>query len=184
MGEGRAAQGIRILREGSGMNNVAEHAIPRPVAPRHRVAPLVPRSLRCRDARWPEVAAALDGLRASRRCSIRIVDTACGTGDLLLCAVRHARVLGFTAIEARGIDDAPALVDRARTAAAGLHDPGIGITFETANLIDALDEEADLPADIVLWHGCKGCDATVERAIAAAGRTLIADPVDAQGVQA
>ncbi|MGH6616563.1 SAM-dependent methyltransferase [Sphingomonas sp.] len=170
------------------MNNVAEHAIPWPIAARPRVrrraATPAKRRFHCRDARWPAVAAALDGLRAARRCSIRIVDAACGTGELLLCAVRHARALGFTAIEARGIDAAPALVDRARAAAAGVRDPGIGITFETADLVAALSEETDLPADILVWHGGKGCDATVGRAVAAAGRTLIADPADADGVRA
>jgi SAM-dependent methyltransferase len=161
------------------MTNIAEHSIPglsgmRPPE-RQRAAEPPPRP-GCADARWPELAAALDGLRASHRGSIRIVDADCGTGALLLCAARHARAIGFTAIEARGVDSDPALVDRARAAAAEVHDPAIGITLETGDLTDALGVEADFPADIVLWHGCDGCEAAVAEAVAAAGRRLIADP--------
>lgn len=187
MGEGRAAFGIRVGREGGGMNNVAEHAIPcsttrLPV--RRAVATPAKRGVRCSDARWPEVAAALAELRAARRCSVRIVDADCGTGALLLCAVCHARALGFTAIEALGLDDAPTLVERARAAAAIVHDPAIGITFETTDLVDALGEESDFPADIVMWHDCQGCDVAVAQAVAAAGHTLIGDPAEPAGVQA
>lgn len=105
------------------------------------------------DPRWPPVAAALASLRETGRCAVRIVDADCGAGCLLLQAMRHARALGFTAIEGRGIDGSPALIGRARTAAARLHDPAIGIVFEVADMTAALREEHDLPADIVLWHG-------------------------------
>lgn len=161
------------------MTHVADHCIVgpllRPAIRPRRAAPARARP-RCRDRRWPEVAAALVSLRAARRCSVRIVDADCGAGALLLCAVRYARALGFTAIEARGIDDAPALVGRARASATVLHDAAIGITFETGDLVRALDEEADFPADIVMWHGCAGCSATEAHAVACAGHTLIVDP--------
>lgn len=166
------------------MNNVAEHAIPlpaaRPLARRPVVSPTEQR-FRCSDARWPKVAAALAALRTARRRSVRIVDANCDAGALLLCAVCHARALGFTAIEALGLDETPALVDRARAAAAIVQDPAISITFETADLVGVLGEESDFPADIVLWHSCKECDAAVAEAVAAAGRTLIGDPAQAAG---
>ena len=72
------------------------------------------------DDRWPAVTDALARLRASGRHSVRIVDADCGGGDLLLHAVRHARDIGFAAIEARGIDDVPTLVERGRSAASKL----------------------------------------------------------------
>jgi SAM-dependent methyltransferase len=135
------------------------------------------------------VAAALAALRTRERRSVRIVDADCGAGTLLLCAVRLARRLGFTSIEARGIDHAPASIARARAAAAVMHDPAIGITFETADLVAALDDESEFPADILVWHGCaKGCDAAVENAVehavACAGRTLIADTAHAASTAA
>ncbi len=167
------------------MNNLAEHTVPSPVRPPERRHVAIPASQRfhCQDARWPDIAAALAELRAAKRCSVRIVDTDCGTGALLLCAVCHARALGFTAIEALGFNDTPALVDRARAAATAVHDPAIGITFESADLASALDGETDFPADIVVWHGCKDCDAAVAQAVAAAGHTLIGDP-ETTGAQA
>ncbi len=158
------------------MTYVAEHTIDGPALLRPNTRKPGLARPRCRDARWPEVAATLAALRATKRRSVRIVDADCGAGSLLLCAVRFARALGFTAIEARGIDDAPALVGRARAAAAEMHDPAIGITFERGEPIAALDEESDFPADIILWHGGRGPDAKrAERAVACAGQISIAD---------
>lgn len=161
------------------MTHVADHSIAGPLLrlpPRLRAVAPARRRLRCRDERWPAVAAALAALRAAKRSSVRIIDADCGAGGLLLCAVRHARALGFTAIEARGIDDASALVGRARALAADVRDAAIGITFEKAGLVDALSEESDFPADIVMWHGCTGCSAEEAHAVARAGHVLIADP--------
>lgn len=162
------------------MTHVADHVFPAPTlrrcAPRAR--PRAPRPLRidCRDQRWPAIAAALSALRAAKRRSVRIVDAECGAGRILLCAVRYARALGFTSIEGRGIDDAPALVRRAQAAAGDLHAPAIGLTFETGEMAVALQDESDFPADIVVWHGGGRQDRAVVRALAAAGHTLIADP--------
>lgn len=131
----------------------------------------------CKDERWPAIADALDQLHATRRHSVRIVDADCGAGSLLLHAVRYARALGFTSIEARGIDGAPSLIERARTAAAVIADPAIGVTFEVADVATALAGEEEFPADILIWHGREACNdqAVVGHAAAAAAR-LISDP--------
>lgn len=125
------------------------------------------------DGRWPAIVAALAGLRAARRRSVRIVDAACGDGALLLHALRHARRLGFVAIEGRGIEGAPAQVARARHAAARLNDRAIGVTFNMGDPAPALAEEAEAPADIVLWHG--ESEAVTAAAVAGAGATVIGD---------
>lgn len=163
------------------MTHLAEHdvgrAIARPRTARRRRA--VP-SVRCRDRRWPALAAALAALRATHRRSVRIVDADCGAGNVLLCAALYARALGFTAIEAHGIDGAAALVDRARAAATAVRDPAIGLSFATGDIAAALAAEAEFPADIILWHG--GRDAPVARTVAAAGRLLIADASGPRGI--
>ncbi|WP_254603241.1 SAM-dependent methyltransferase [Sphingomonas bacterium] len=160
------------------MTHVAEHRLERFSLPpiRSRRPAAAQPDARCRDRRWPAVAAALAGLRAEKRRSVRIVDIDCGAGTLLLCAVRYARTLGFTAIEARGIDTAAALVGRASASASVVNDAAIGITFERANIIDALEDESAFPADIVMWHGCAGCSVEEANAVACAGRLVIADP--------
>lgn len=129
------------------------------------------------DPRWPAIAAALMALRDRRRRAIRIVDAECGAGCLLLHTLRHARALGFTAIEGRGIGGSPALIGRARANAGRLADPAIGVVFEVADLVAALREERDFPADIVIWHGTTRGEvrAEVMDAVACAGRTLIGD---------
>lgn len=148
----------------------------RPLARRPAAAPARPAST-VGDDRWPAIVDALAALRDAGRYSVRIVDADCGAGGLLLRAVRHARALGFTAIEGRGIDGAPALIARAKALAATLRDPATGVTFETADLLTALADEADLPVDIILWHGMRGGAErpALRKAIAAAGRCVIVD---------
>jgi SAM-dependent methyltransferase len=130
------------------------------------------------DPRWPEIVAALNALRAAHRYAVRIVDADCACGALLIATVRQARTLGFTAIEGRGIDGAPAMIGRARAAAARLRDPAIGVEFDLADVEDTLASEADFPADIVLWRGDTLADHRhgLARALAAAGDVVIADP--------
>lgn len=159
------------------MTHLAEHAVPASARPRGRTKHMRAACVVSGDIRWPAVVAALRSLRIARRRSVRIVDADCGSGELLLCAARQASALGFTAIEARGIDDALALVDRARAAAAAVHDPAIGISFEFADLASALATEADFPADIVLWHRDADCGGRIGQAVTAAGKTVIADRV-------
>lgn len=129
------------------------------------------------DARWTDICAALAALCERGRHSVRIVDADCSCGTLLIEAARHARTLGFTAIEVRGIDGSPAMIGRARTAAARLHEPAIGLTFEVADIVDALAGEADFPADIVLWHGSRAINDRpgLRESLVNAGDLLIAD---------
>jgi SAM-dependent methyltransferase len=129
------------------------------------------------DPRWPALAARLALLREQRRRAVRIVDADCGAGTLLVHAVLHARSLGFTAIEGRGIDGSPALIGRANAAAARLRDPAIGLAFEAADMVGALGDERECPADIVLWHGStsgRECQ-SVSDALARAGDLVIGD---------
>jgi 2-polyprenyl-3-methyl-5-hydroxy-6-metoxy-1,4-benzoquinol methylase len=120
------------------------------------------------DARWPRIAATLDGLRLRHRRAVRILDADCGCGTLLIEAAHYARSIGFTAIEVRGIDGAPALIGRAKAAALRHADPAIGYRFDCANMDEALGEEDAFPADIVLCHA----------ALAGAGDVVIADPME------
>ncbi|WP_298089558.1 SAM-dependent methyltransferase [uncultured Sphingomonas sp.] len=130
-----------------------------------------------KDSRWAHICTALVALRARRRHAVRIVDADCACGTLLIEAARHARTLGFTAIEGRGIDGSPAMIGRARAAAARLHDSAIGLTFEVVDMIEALADEADVPADIVLWHGSRAGDDQpgLRESLAKAGDLIIAD---------
>lgn len=128
------------------------------------------------DLRWPKVEAALAGLRASGRHAVRIVDTDCGAGTLLLHALDQARRLGFTAIEGRGIDRSAPLIGRARAAANRFVDPAIGVDFAVADMLAAVLDEQDLPADIVLCHDAardRGPEAAL--ALRNAGRIVIDD---------
>jgi SAM-dependent methyltransferase len=138
------------------------------------------------DPRWAQIAARLLWLKQQGRRAVRIVDADCGAGALLLHAVVHARSLGFVAIEGRGIDGSPALIGRARAAAARCTDPAIGVTFEIADMVSALREEQDLPADIVLWHHSdrQDGDDAVLMLLRAAGDLVIGDIQQARSAAA
>lgn len=129
------------------------------------------------DPRWPAILTALLRLRDDGRRAVRVVDADCGDGHLLLHALRHARALGFTAIEGRGIDGSPALIGRARAAAALVSDAAIGVAFELADMVDALQAEITCPADIVLWRTPRPGNGqpAVADALARAGRLVISD---------
>lgn len=129
------------------------------------------------DSRWPQIVAVLSALRTAGRHAVRIVDAECGAGTLLLQAAHHARALGFTAIEARGIDRSPSSIGRARAAANRAADPAIGVSFEVADLVVALQTEHDLPADIVLCHGVAAHEWRPDAvaALRQAGRLVIDD---------
>jgi SAM-dependent methyltransferase len=124
------------------------------------------------DRRWPAILRKLTALRRRGRRSIRIVDASCGTGQLLIHAVRRARMLGVVAIEGRGIDRDPAKIVQARNAAKAAADPAIGLDFAIGEPIAALGDEAEFPADIVLYTAGKE-DRAVRKAASAAGRTAL-----------
>lgn len=129
------------------------------------------------DPRWADICAALAALHEGGRHSVRIVDADCGLGTLLIEAVRYARALGFTAIEGRGIDGSPAMIGRARAAAARVQEPAIGLTFEVTDMMEALSSEGDFPADIVLWRGGRTGDDRqgLQASLARAGDLVIGD---------
>ncbi len=73
------------------------------------------------------------------------------------------------------------MIGRARAAAVRLHEPAIGLTFELADMAQALAQEADFPADIVLFHDRhgEGDQSGLAGLLAAAGDLVIGDPVSA-----
>ena len=153
-------------------NSIAQAAArPTTTQPRRAGAHLPGSRTALHDPRWPAIVAALTTLRERGRFSVRIVDADCGAGCLLIQAAHYARSLGFTAIEGRGIDGAPALIGRAKAASERQRDRAIGLTFELADVLVALDEECELPADIVLWHGARRAD--MDLALARAGDVVI-----------
>lgn len=99
---------------------------------------------------WPPLIHRLKSLHIQGRRSVRIVDTHCGSGDLLIAAARYARTLGFLAIEGRGIDTNHRLIAKARRAAAQENDPAIGLHFETGKARAALHDETAFPADLLI----------------------------------
>ncbi|MEG3158960.1 methyltransferase domain-containing protein [Sphingomonas sp. LB2R24] len=128
------------------------------------------------DPRWPQIEGALSALRTNGRHAVRIVDAQCGAGTLLLHALAEARRLGFTAIEGHGIDRSPLLIGRARSAAHRVVDPAIGLDFEAADMVTALRDEQDLPADIVICHdSARARQPDARLALCKAGRIVIDD---------
>ena len=71
------------------------------------------------------------------------------------------------------------MIGRARAAAMRLHESAIGLTFELADMAQALAREADFPADIVLCHDRHGesDQSRIAGLLAAAGDLVIGDPV-------
>jgi hypothetical protein len=116
------------------------------------------------DPRWPEIVDTLKSLRVARRHAVRIVDADCACGALLIATLRQARTLGFTAIEGRGIDGAPAMIGRARASAARLRDPAIGVEFDLADVDHRHGLVLALAAagDVVIAEGAR--DRLAERA--------------------
>lgn len=84
------------------------------------------------------------------RRAIRILDAGCGPGTWLLRLMVRARDMGFTAIEGRGIDISPAMIDLARARSDVASDAHIGVRFDVGDILDALDDEDERSFDIVL----------------------------------
>lgn len=101
-------------------------------------------------ALWTRLDAMLVRMRTEGRRAIRILDAGCGPGTWLLRLVVRARDMGFVAIDARGIDLSPAMIDLARIRARSTADAHIGIRFEVGDIVDALDDEDERSFDIVL----------------------------------
>jgi SAM-dependent methyltransferase len=99
---------------------------------------------------WGRIEASLVALRANGRHAVRILDIGCGPGTWTIRAARCAARLGFTAIECRGIDPSPRMIELAREAAATVRDDATGLAFEVADLHSALASEDDHGADLVL----------------------------------
>ncbi|WP_433910329.1 SAM-dependent methyltransferase [Sphingomonas yabuuchiae] len=123
------------------------------------------------DPRWPAVQAALGDLRERHRCAVRIVDADCGAGGFLIAVAEQARAMGFTAIEGRGLGGSPALIGRARAAARRHRHAAMGLVFERIDPAQALAEERDFPADILVCHRCGAQMRT-------AATCVIGDPVE------
>lgn len=95
---------------------------------------------------WETIEARLQALRARGLTRLRVVDWGCGPGTWLRRVVARAHRIGFTAIEARGMDIADTQLQRARILARALNElPGVEIGFHHGDLRDGTPvPEADL----------------------------------------
>jgi SAM-dependent methyltransferase len=99
---------------------------------------------------WALIERILIELRESGARSISVLDAGCGPGTWLRRIVARARLLGFEAITARGLDVARVQVQRAQFLARDLSEmPGVNLTFEVADLGGEL-READASVDLAL----------------------------------
>lgn len=127
-------------------------------------------------ALWLRLDLMLVRLWTEGRRAIRILDAGCGPGTWLLRLAIRARDLGFSAIDARGIDISPVMIDLARSRAGIGKDGHIGLGFEIGNIADALDDEDDGSFDIVLClNGVLNHLDADERASAAAAMERVCD---------
>ena len=99
---------------------------------------------------WMRLEAELVRLRTAGRHAIRILDAGCGPGTWLLRLAARARDLGFTAIDGRGFDISGEMIALADARRSSLSDPHIGISFDVADIANALDDEDDGSYDLVL----------------------------------
>jgi SAM-dependent methyltransferase len=119
-----------------------------------------------------KIDAVLRDLRLRGRHALRIVDLGCGTGGWLIATARHARRLGFTAIEGRGVDRDPDAIERAWAAALVRHDPAIGLSFDVGSVACAVDEESEQGCDLILCLD-RGLDGVDPGAVAGLVRAML-----------
>ena len=125
---------------------------------------------------WARLDAILIRLRTAGRYAIRILDAGCGPGTWLLRLAVRARDLGFTAIDVRGFDVSPKMIELANRRTSLADDPHIGIRFDVADIVDALDEEEDGSYDLTLClYGVLNHLTPVERERAAASLSRVTD---------
>jgi SAM-dependent methyltransferase len=101
-------------------------------------------------ALWARLDAMLVRLWTEGRRAIRILDLGCGPGTWLLRLAVRARDLGFSAIDGRGVDLSPAMIDLARSRLRCAADPHVGLRFDIGDLATALADEEDGSFDILL----------------------------------
>lgn len=99
---------------------------------------------------WGIVEQTLSSLRNSGATELSVLDLGCGPGTWLRRIVDRAGQLGFTRINARGVDLAEAQVRRARLLSGNLANaPGVTLRFEAGD-IRQRQREADHSVDICL----------------------------------
>ncbi|HEY8065804.1 MAG TPA: class I SAM-dependent methyltransferase [Methylosinus sp.] len=98
---------------------------------------------------WSILDGKLRALRSSGARSVRILDLGCGPGTWLCRVVMRASELGFTSIQARGIDIAETQVRRASARGRRLAIAGLELAFESGDIC-AQQPEASLSVDLCL----------------------------------
>ncbi|HEY4276149.1 MAG TPA: class I SAM-dependent methyltransferase [Rhizomicrobium sp.] len=97
---------------------------------------------------WDAIEIALRSLRASGKETLTVLDLGCGPGTWLRRTVTRARQMGFSSVEAVGLDIAAAQLQRARVHARALSEqPGVALRFDLGDLcgpISAADRSIDL----------------------------------------
>ena len=87
---------------------------------------------------WRRLDAKLMQLASDGRRTLRVLDAGCGPGTWLRRIVLAARELGFTSIEAHGIDLSARMVELARQSAPDVGETDARIAFAVCDLADSL----------------------------------------------
>jgi len=90
---------------------------------------------------WRRLDATLQRLATENHRSLRLLDAGCGPGTWLRRTILRARELGFTSIEAHGIDISPAMLALARETTESVDDPAVTICLAEGDLTEGLKFE-------------------------------------------